>query len=79
MCFNKKQLTSTFGSNIDFTQVEDSRVHGLTVSVLPSLYNLVIDASYVRLNLPASYKHKVQSIVSFLKIIWYYYVIKKSL
>jgi len=54
MFVNRQQLTSTFGSNIDFTQVEDSRVQGLTVSVLPSLYNLVIDASYVKLNLPAS-------------------------
>jgi len=60
---NRQQLTSTFGSNIDFTQIEDSRVHGLTVSVLPSLYNLVIDASYVRLNLRASYKHKNQIIL----------------
>jgi len=60
MNVNRQQLTSTFGSNIDFTQVEDSKVQGLTVSVLPSLYNLVIDASYVRLNLPASYKHKIK-------------------
>lgn len=51
------QLTSTFESNIDFTQADDCKVQGLTVSVLPSLYNLVIDASYVKLNLPASYKY----------------------
>lgn len=62
---DKQKLTSTFGSNIDFTQVEDSKVQGLTVSVLPSLYNLVIDASYVRLNLPASYKHKKEIILLF--------------
>lgn len=63
MCTTNK-LTSTFGSNIDFTQDDDSSVQGLTVSVLPSLYNLVIDASYVRLNLPASYKHNINLVLS---------------
>lgn len=66
MFVNRQQLTSTFGSNIDFTQVEDSRVQGLTVSVLPSLYNLVIDASYVKLNLPASCKQNQIILLNFL-------------
>lgn len=49
-----KNITLQFGSSIVLTHAADSTVHDLTVSVLPSLYNLVIDASYVRLNLPAS-------------------------
>lgn len=51
----REKLTLQFASSIAFTHAADSMVHDLTVSVLPSLYNLVIDASYVRLNFPASY------------------------
>lgn len=37
-----------------FTQAEDSIVHGRTVSVRPSRYRRVIDASYVNENFPES-------------------------
>lgn len=48
-------------SSMAFTNAEDSLVHERTVSVLPSLYILVIEASYVRQNFPASCKvqHRV--------------------
>lgn len=47
------------------TQAADSIVQGLTVSVLPSLNSLVILASYVKLNFPASLrKNKVSQKLS---------------
>ena len=46
--------TVAAGSIIDLTKLQDSMVHGRTVSVLPSLNNLVILDSYVSENLPAS-------------------------
>ena len=42
------------------TNADDSTVHGRTVSVLPSLYSRVIDASYVRSNLPMFYNTHLQ-------------------
>ena len=46
--------TVEFGSHIALTKLAASTVQGLTVSVLPSRYNRVIEASYVKQNLPLS-------------------------
>lgn len=47
-------FTVSLSSTIALTQSDDSIVHGRTVSVRPSRNSLVIEASYVKLNLPAS-------------------------
>ena len=48
--------TEISGSSIDLAKAADSIVHDLTVSVRPSLKSLVMEASYVKQNFPASLK-----------------------
>lgn len=55
---NSPKLTPTSGFSMALTQAVDSIVQGRTVSVLPSRYSLVMDASYVKLNFPLSWNKR---------------------
>ncbi len=57
MIINLYFFTEIVGSSIDLTHWLDSTEHERTVSVRPSRNNRVIDASYVKLNRPESYKN----------------------
>lgn len=52
--FCDQGLTVFVGSIIASTKLQDSIVQERTVSVLPSRKSLVMEASYVRQNLPMS-------------------------
>lgn len=54
----RRHLTVWVGSDMASTKLQDSVVHERTVSVRPSRYSRVMEASYVRQNLPMSWEKK---------------------
>lgn len=58
----RRRVTVCVGSSMASTKLHDSVVQERTVSVLPSRYSRVMEASYVRQNLPMSWERKSISI-----------------
>lgn len=58
----RRRVTVCVGSSMASTKSHDSAVQDRTVSVLPSRYSRVMEASYVRQNLPMSWERKSISI-----------------